>query len=606
MSKEVLVYNPYPNYDSLPREASGYMSQINWKVNFNIAYNECVEKWDNEIVDAYLKIKNIKQPLKEKSLEKTISGNFIFDESQVVNPVSFSIHKINKTFAYGFLLPKEVPIYAKVKKGEPSQIVGKRQIRSPAVITSDRNIIEPTAETENKFKIKYVAIPNEQELRVSLSTIECFLKSTNKKVIPLDLFNSLKENGYQKFIYVQNPIWYDIHTLWDIGTYFFQLFNTYPLLELRGLSGTAKSKTMEASRLHSLNPTSIMVNPSEASLFRLTHSNRPTKYIDEAEKLFIFIGGKWISSPVVELINGSYSQGSCVPRLEKEGNTFRMVYYQCYSPTMIGSITGLRDTTETRAITHIMTKAPDGDLRGELEVKDFEKDTIYQQNRNDLYLFALENWSKIESEYQQLKSVEGLKKRDFQLWKPLLAIAKVIDSSLYERVLAFAQKTSEQKRQDFIPEGSLDYKIIKVLGEQVSLFMNPIYLRILSEKLNKDSEKRIAEKTVSSHLDKIGFKEFRKKNKIGSYLEITKDIFDVIISPLIPNYSSSSSDSSSLHIKHGKTDDEQVTNVINKDKDGSLKVTNVMNDDENDEYSEKRDINNKIDFSDLDKEFEHG
>jgi|GEM_PF-5205237 len=518
----------------------------------------------------------------EKENKEVISGNFIFNESQVVNNVVFSSHKIGNTFGYGFLLPKEVPIYSKVKKGESPQIVARRQIRSPAVITSDRKLIEPNPESEAEYKLKYVAIPNEQELRIDLATIKNFLDKSSKSIGGKQLFEHIKEQGYQKFMYFQNPIWYDIHALWDTGTYFFQLFNTYPILELRGLSGTAKSKTMNVSRLFSLNPTSIMVNPSEATLFRTTHTNRPTKYIDEAEKLFVFMGGKWISSPVVELINGSYTKGSAVPRLEKDGNSFKLIYYQCYSPTMIGSITGLRDATETRAITHIMTKAPDRDTRGELEVEDYINEPIYQELRNQLYLFAWENWNRIEQEYQSLRSYDGLKKRDFQLWKPLLAIAKVIDSSLYESILEFAVKTSKQKRQDFLPETSLEYQILQFLKNKF-VVQSRIYMKQIAETLSF-GDKKYNEKTISSNTDKLGFKEYRNKDRNGSYLEVPKDVFETIINTLIPDYSSQSSQSSQSNINDNKISDEQVTN---RDEYINQNVTNVTNRDENDEYIEK-------------------
>lgn len=104
-------------------------------------------------------------------------------------------------------------------------------------------------------------------------------------------------------------------------------------------------------------------------MFRLTHSNRPTKYIDECEKLFQFIAGAGQSSPIVELINGSYSKGSSVPRLEKISNVYRLVNFRGYSLTMLEGIIGLRVATETRARTHITTKASDNDKRGEIEAK---------------------------------------------------------------------------------------------------------------------------------------------------------------------------------------------------------------------------------------------
>jgi Fe-S cluster assembly iron-binding protein IscA len=545
------------------------------------------------------------EPQKQEHSKNTLSGNFIFDKDKIINPTIFSCHKIGDSFGYGFLLPKEIPVIDK----KTNQIVARRQIRSPAVITSNRELIEPNGETENKFKIKYIAIPNELELRIDLETINLYLEGKNKKVSGEEILNQIKKEGYEKFLFFHNILWYDIHSLWDIATYFFQLFNTFPILELRGVSGSAKSKTMNVSRLFTLNPTQIMVNPSEASLFRVTHSKRPTKYIDEAEKLFMFIGGNWQSSPVVELINGSYTKGSSVPRLEKQGNDFKVIYYQCYSPTMIGSIAGLRDATETRAITHIMTKAPDKDKRGELETEDFIEDSLYQEIRNNLYLFALDNWKQVEQTYKELK-IENLKKRDFQLWKPILTIAKIINEDLFNRVLNFAVKISEQRKQDFIPEGSFDYEIIEILKDSIDKGETIIYIQAIAEKFNKNKERKIANKTLSNHLDKLGFKEFREKNRNGSYLKVTKEVFEIIVSPIIPDFSSQSSQSSHLHINNIKNSDECVTNC---DKDKKTGVTNVTNRDEYDEYIEvtnqdfeknKKNFAEKIDFSKLDKEFE--
>ena len=498
----------------------------------------------------------LKKPERKEPIGDIISGRFIFDSSKVVNPAIFSCNKIGSSFGYGFLLPKEVPVFDKDKKP-----IGRRQIRSPVIITSEGDMIEPSPENEAKFKIKYTAIPNELDLRIKTEVLEDFIKGKVQNVKGEELFNEMKKEGYEKFLFFQNPVWYDIHTLWDICTYFFELFNAFPILEMRGLSGSAKSKVMKVSRLYSLNPTEIMVNPSEASLFRITHTKRPTKYIDEAEKLFLFIGGQWQSSPVVELINGSYTRGSSVPRLEKFGNDFKMISYQCYSPTMIGSIAGLREATETRAITHIMTKAPDRDKRGELEVEDHSQEQIYQKIRNKLYLFAWSNWQIIERTYKEL-DIQKLKKRDLQLWKPVLTIAKTISEDLFERVLKFAEKVSEQRKQDFISEGTLDYKILKILKELLEAKTEPLYIKFITEKINEFAEKKTSGKTISGHLDKLGFKEFRTRDKNSSLLEINSDIYEQLVSPICPTLSTYSTYSTSDRGKEEKSDVEPMVNDV--------------------------------------------
>jgi fido (protein-threonine AMPylation protein) len=288
---------------------------------------------------------------------------------------------------------------------------------------------------------------------------------------------------------------------------------------------------------------------------------------------------------------------------------------------MIGSISGLRDATETRAITHIMTKAPDKDKRGELEVEDFVDEKIYQEIRNELYLFAWQNWDKIEETYKSLR-IEDLKKRDLQLWKPLLAIAKNIDKELFSEIHEFAKKISEQRKQDFISEGTLDYKLLKILKDKIEAFENKIYLKDVSDIYNDGKEKKIAPKTISSHLDKIGFKEYREKDRNGSYLNLSKEIFEIIVAPIIPDFSSYSSQSSQniiisseIEKNKEKTSDEDVTKsdeyIQNNKKIEKLPVTNVTKDDEYDEYIEvtkklsdekNKNFENSPDFSELNLE----
>lgn len=522
----------------------------------------------------------------------SLTGSFIFDKSQIIENVSFSCHKINNSYAYGFLLPKIVPVFG--GKGKERKEVGKTQIRSPAVITSNGELIEPTNANENSYKIKYMAIPTDLDLRIDLEILKEFLNGDSKKIDGLELYNRINERGYKKFLYFQNSNWYDIHTLWDFGTYFYQLFTAYPLMELCGLSGSAKSKVMKTSKLFTLNPTEIMVNPSEASLFRITHDKRPTKYIDEAEKLFQYIGGQWISSPIVEMINGSYSKGSTVPRLEKVGlSGYRNIYYQCYSPTMIGSINGLRGATETRAITHIMTKSPDSDPRGELEVEDYQNNKEFQEIRNDLYLYAWQNWDKIESEYKSIQ-IEGLKRRDLQLWKPLLCIAKVINPKIYKNVLEFAKKLSDQRKQDFISEGTIDYQVLSIIKSFLATGHSIIHIKSIAEVYNLGRDEKKASKTISSHIDKLGFKEFRKRDDEGSFIELSKELFDNIANTICPNlpdylsYSAYSTDNKGNEEKSMTNNKESMKK--NEKSMTNNGMTNLTNNDENDEYRYRSNI----------------
>lgn len=99
-----------------------------------------------------------------------------------------------------------------------------------------------------------------------------------------------------------------------------------------------------------------------------------------------------------------------------------------------------------------------------------------------------------------------------------------------------------QKKQDFISEGTIDYKILKYVGEQIEALKGKIYIKEVTKSVNESSgEKIVAEKTISTHLDKIGFKDFRDRDMSGSYIQISSEVFSTIVSPLCPNLVNNSS-----------------------------------------------------------------
>jgi len=486
---------------------------------------------------------------------RTIGSPYIFDESRILKNATFVSCKLNQdTFAFGLFLPREVHV-----RDRDGGVIGNDQVWSPVLIDSNHELHEPTREFEIEERIKFKSIPSNIELRWGLSSIQDYLEEKTPKINPKVLFQKIK-NQYQKFMFFRDDSWYDVHALWDIGTYLFMLFSVFPIFEMRGIAGTAKTKCMKVSRMMAFNPTDIMINPSEATLFRETHDKRPTKYIDEAERLFRYNRNTSSieSDSRVELINGSYAKGSTVPRVEKINNKFVTIYYDCYSPTQISSIRGLFGATESRAITHIMTKALDNDKRGEMEVEDYENDYIWKEIRDDLYVFVLQNWKIIEDAYLNFKDDVKIKKRDLQLWKPIFVLAKIIDIGLFDKLKEFATRTSRQRRQDSIPEGTLDYNLLCVMKQLIESGKTKVYVEEIKEvyKESYDAEiRRGFNKTLSTRLDNLGFKELRDKDRNGSFFDVPREIFNTIISPICPDLSSQSPQSSPY-----------VTQYIEKDK----------------------------------------
>src|SRR3989338_2356479 len=505
-----------------------------------------------ESAEAFYLQERLKSEKKEESRENNDLKTFIFDKNEIIQNRVFSSHLLNDSiFGFGLLLPREEDTFD--KKGN---ITGKTQIWRPVSITSDRRGLTYGSWFQKDYKIKFEEIPYFMKLRWELEDIDTYVHKNPEKVSGKDLLDAIKKQ-YEYYLYFREPLLYYIHALWDIGTYSHQVFSAYPIFENRGLSGTAKTKTMVVSSYITLNATDIMINPSEATLFRETECIRPTKYIDEAERLF-----KWTKEGMepdnrVELINASYTRNGAVLRQEKQGNKYVTKRYHCYSPTMISSITGLFGATENRAITQIHTKSPDNDKRGERDPEDDINDVKWKEIRNKCYLFTLQNWKRIYDEYLTFQigvnkegKEYGIKKRDLQIWKPILVLAKIIDAKLYEDILLFAEKTSNLRRADLLSEGTTDYKVLSCLKEiltrkyHISNKDDKIYVEEIREVINGGATSGLGvkdkgyNKTISSHLDKLGFKDYRTfdTNK-GSYFEITIPIFNSITDLQCPQLS---------------------------------------------------------------------
>lgn len=585
------------------------------KKALEVAYQEAlkmglIKKWEGSKFDNNKKIREAesdKVDIDKIKKSDNFIDSFIWDETKVIENKVFPIDTHQDFLYYGLLLPREVDKKEKNKEGE-DEVVGKEQILSSCLITSSENkekrLIIITKRTKENYAIKFENIPYALPNRWKLKDIHKYVSGKAKKINDKELLDKITKQ-YEKYVYIRNPVWYKILAVWDIGTYLYPIFEAYPFIENRGIAGTGKTKTMTISSFISFNGGQIMVNPSEATLFRETDEIRGTKYFDEAEKLFVFNKQtKQFEGDVrTELINASYTKDAKVPRQEKIGNKFITKWYSPYSPTQLSSINGLYGATETRAITRICTKSPNNDNRGELEPSEDRKNPIWSEIRDECYRFALENWEKIKFIYNDMPKDIGLKRRDFQIWKPLLSILKFINEDEYLNVLKFAIELSNRRLDDLIEESSFDYMCLNALKITIeSIDSKTIYVEAIKKNycgLKGDSsgiEDPYLNRNISGHLDKLGFKELRDKDRVGSFFSITKDIFNEIVNPICPKLSflsSQSSPSSHLYINDSKKRDDSMT--ISDDEENKEK----KNCDDGDDKYDGDDVfdTNKINFS---------
>lgn len=554
---EIFMLKKY-GLDYLKEILADYLD-ITWvevKKNLNIPiisnYLDIKEKdikeiWKKEIADNKVTQKKWEEEIKEHNSPKEVDKGFIWNEKDLRECKIFPIDIIKDKFCYGLLLPKLV------ENVVGGKVIGKTQRRVPCLITSKKEFIEWTMRSEEDHNIIFSKIPSDLPYRWKLELIKDFLEGKAPKVEGKLLLNKITEQ-YKNYVFIMNEQWYKIQGLWDICTYLHPIFEALALIEQRGLPGTGKTKIMTISSYITFNGGQIMVNPSESTLFRWRDDVHGTLYIDEAEKLWKYNAATktYEGDTRTELVNSSYTKEGTVPRIEKnEAGKFETKWYRPFGPTMLGSVNGLYGATETRAITRISVKSPNADARGEKEPSEDKSLPVWEEIRDMCYRFSLENWNGIKKVYNELKDSK-LKKRDLQIWKPILSLAKYIDESLFLEIETFAKAMSEQKIEDSVPDTSFDYLVLKALRDMIEfnskskiidennplhkkVYVNDIKIRYCGNISSSEGlHDRYLNRNISMHLDKLGFKEFRKRDHQSSYFELDKEIFDKIIGSTVP------------------------------------------------------------------------
>lgn len=463
----------------------------------------------------------IKQNMSTSSQKLTL----LFNDEDVIKHILPSVGIINSNYYFGIKIPCKIPVF-----DESGNIVNMKQETRLYFIFSDHNIEEVSQEFQNRLNIKVKGDLFVEESRWKLNKLKTFidysgLQKNYKNINPTKLFLKIREL-YEKYITFDQEELYDLFAIWDIGTYFFTLFDTYPYINLWGLKNSGKSKVMILSSLLSFNA-EMMVNMTPAVLFRLVDQNKATLYIDEAENLWSQREkGDDDTSDIVALLNAGWMKGSKVARMEKKEDGMQPVYFDPYCPKMLASIKGLKGALESRCVQVVMVRTKKGDIKGDLWPT--ERDQNFIEIRNQLYEFALKNWSGINFYYNgdgQLDKEFKISNRDWQIWKPILCIAKLIDDELYKKLGNFAQISAESSLTEGLNEDSWDMKLYDVLlalvlEEETKIKLKDVKI-VLDEQFS-EKEKKPSITWIGRHLNKIGFGQFKKREGSGVFFLLSK------------------------------------------------------------------------------------
>lgn len=120
-------------------------------------------------------------------------------------------------------------------------------------------------------------------------------------------------------------------------------------------------------------------------------------------------------------------------------------------------------------------------------------------------------------------------------------------------MLGYAKKVAQLKKFDYLPEGSLEYNLLKAMKDLFEVNSSRDFIFLTEIRENVEGEFKPHTRTIAKKIDKMGFGDYRDRRHIGNSTgwgyAITKDVFDVVINSICPNLSSPSSPSSQSYIK---------------------------------------------------------
>jgi hypothetical protein len=231
------------------------------------------------------------------------------------------------------------------------------------------------------------------EPRWTSESIETFRRQESEIIEKAQLFQKIGDILHA-YIDLTDERFYDFLTLWNIGTYFCQLFNTYPYVYVGGISESGKSKLLTICS-HICFNSILGSNMSTATIFRLIQNARCSLFIDETENL----SRRYMAEEFRNLLLNGYKKGLKTYRTRRteEGN-FVPEAFEVYGPKMLANIEGIEDVLESRCIAITMRRSSNGEVTSREAA---ENNPVWQQIRDEVYPFLMSNWKAIRQVYSE-------------------------------------------------------------------------------------------------------------------------------------------------------------------------------------------------------------
>ena len=352
-------------------------------------------------------------------------------------------------------------------------------------------------------------------------------------------------------------------SIWIIGTYFHEQFNTYPYLFFNAMRGSAKTRMLKLiSSLGHKGDGSVINNLTEAVLFRIPRNT--VTCIDEFEQV-----NNREKQTLREILNSSYKKGMKVKRMKKkttrEGEEQVVDTFEPYFPIAMCNIWGVEEVLADRSITLILEKSDNpfytkkiedfgtnedisfikqelSELLTLLTLRYAKKEYIYNWNNyirekyhnshnvnNIIYINNINNINNvINTDLEELELFNkideaGISGRNFELMLPILLTAKMISEDVFNEVLTISKElTTKKKEEEYADSKDVGvYEFVSgldCLGQELMAVkeLTQRFRNFLGETENDD--KWLNEKWLGRSFKRLNLITYKVKKFNGSYV----------------------------------------------------------------------------------------
>jgi hypothetical protein len=300
----------------------------------------------------------------------------------------------------------------------------------------DFEILKIRNPIKDEFGLNYLTDFNDDSLDYQWQTeaINNYLNDNYKKKTIKELFDRIVEIN-KKYIEHLNPQSHNYIACWIIATYCYTLFEQFGRLYNKAERGSGKTKQARVLRFLCHNPMWI-TKGTESSIFRDMEATCGTLIVDNMDKLH-----EDLKRAMEHYIETGWMKEATYRLTDKE--TGRTRKFMAYSSMAINNSYGLDENTIDKTFEIPMLKSVNSAIK---RAKPISKAENWEEIRNDLRYFVLDNWQEIQSKYAEITA--SFSGREFDVVEGVLAIAKLIGSEVYQELEKYVEEKIAEEMVD--------------------------------------------------------------------------------------------------------------------------------------------------------------